>query len=140
MAKYSSAILLAKLELFDDEVHARQKVAARYSRELQEVGISTTPYLATGNTSVFAQYTVMVESRAAVQEHMKKSGIPTAVHYPTLLCQQPALAGCGERCSRSCGSLNAQHASERVLSLPMHPYLSESDQDSVVAALAASIR
>jgi UDP-2-acetamido-2-deoxy-ribo-hexuluronate aminotransferase len=60
------------------------------------------------------------------------------VHYPTLLCQQPAIAGCGERCAGSCGSPVAQRASERVLSLPMHPYLSDADQDRVVAAVAAA--
>ena len=134
-----AAILLAKFELFDAEVQARQRVAERYSRKLQAAGISTTPYLSAGNTSVYAQYTVQVDNRPSVQEHLKQVGIPTAVHYPTLLCKQPALVGCGERCSRSCGSPNAQHASEQVLSLPMHPYLSESDQDQVVAALAASL-
>ena len=135
-----AAILLAKLELFDAEVQARQRIAERYNRELQATGISTTPYLAPGNTSVYAQYTVRVANRSAVQERLKQAGVPTAVHYPTLLCQQPALIGCGERCSRACGSPNAQRASEQVLSLPMHPYLSESDQDAVVVALAASLR
>lgn len=134
-----AAILLAKLELFDDEVKARQRVAERYNRELSARGITTTPYLADGNTSVYAQYTLKVENRAGVQERLKFAGIPTAVHYPTLLCQQPALVGCGERCSHSCGSPNALHASESVLSLPMHPYLSETDQDTVVSALAASL-
>ncbi len=60
-----------------------------------------------------------------------------AVLYPTLLCQQPAIAGCGERCGGACGSPVARRASERVLSLPMHPYLSEADQDRVVAAVTA---
>jgi len=134
-----AAILLAKLELFDGEVQARQRVAERYNRELQAVGIASTPSLAAGNTSVYAQYTVQVDDRPLVQERLQQAGVPTAVHYPTLLCQQPALAGCGERCSSGCGSPLAQRASERVLSLPMHPYLSDSDQDAVVAALAASL-
>jgi len=134
-----AAILLAKLELFDGEVRARQRVADRYNRELQAAGISSTPSLASGNTSVYAQYTVQVENRPFVQDHLKRAGVPTAVHYPTLLCQQPALVGCGERCNSGCRSPQAQRASERVLSLPMHPYLSDSDQDAVVAALAASL-
>ena len=135
-----AAILLAKLELFDGEVQARQRVAERYNRKLQATGISSTPHVEPCNTSVYAQYTVQVENRQAVQERLKQAGVPTAVHYPTLLCQQPALAGCGERCSRSCSAPRAQRASERVLSLPMHPYLSESDQDTVVSALATSLR
>jgi UDP-2-acetamido-2-deoxy-ribo-hexuluronate aminotransferase len=134
-----AAILLAKLELFDAEVQARQRVAARYNQQLGLAGITSTPNLAAGNTSVYAQYTVQVADRPAVQERLKQAGVPTAVHYPTLLCQQPALAGCGERCNSHCGSPQAQRASERVLSLPMHPYLNESDQDMVVGALAASL-
>jgi len=134
-----AAILLAKLELFEAEVEARQRIGARYTHQLQAAGISSTPQLAPGNTSVYAQYTIEVDDRPAVQAALQQQGIPTAVHYPTLLCQQPAIAGCGERCGGSCGSPLAKRASERVLSLPMHPYLSDGDQDRVVAALASTI-
>ena len=134
-----AAILLAKLELFEAEVVARQRVADRYNEQLKAAGITTTPYLAPGNTSVYAQYTVQVDNRVAIQERLQQAGVPTAVHYPTLLCQQPALVGCGQRCQGSCRSVQAQLASERVLSLPMHPYLSASDQDKVVASLAAAL-
>ena len=99
-----AAILLGKLELFDGEVASRQKIGERYSQCFQAAGVATTPYLASGNTSVYAQYTIEVENRAAVQEALKASGIPTAVHYPTLLCQQPALQGCGSRCSGACAT------------------------------------
>ena len=135
-----AAILLAKLELFDGEVASRQKIGERYSQCFQAAGVATTPYLASANTSVYAQYTIEVENRAAVQEALKASGIPTAVHYPTLLCQQPALQGCGSRCSGACTTPLAQRASERVMSLPMHPYLSPQDQDQVVAAVTAALR
>jgi UDP-2-acetamido-2-deoxy-ribo-hexuluronate aminotransferase len=134
-----AAILLAKLQLFDTEVDARQRIGARYSQQLQAAGIRSTPHLAPGNTSVYAQYTIQVDDRAAVQAALEQQGIPTAVHYPTLLCQQPAIAGCCERCGGGCGSPVAQRASERVLSLPMHPYLSNDDQDKVVAAVAAAV-
>jgi UDP-2-acetamido-2-deoxy-ribo-hexuluronate aminotransferase len=135
-----AAILLAKLELFESEVVSRQKIGDRYSQCFQDAGVMTTPDLAPGNTSVYAQYTIEVENRAAVQEALKASGIPTAVHYPTLLCQQPALQGCGSRCSGTCATPLAQRASERVMSLPMHPYLSMDDQDQVVAAVTAALR
>ena len=134
-----AAILLAKLELFDREVASRQQIAERYTQCLKASGLSTTPYLAPGNTSVYAQYTIEVDNRDAVQEALKVSGIPTAVHYPTLLCQQPALHGCGSRCSAGCATPFAQRASERVMSLPMHPYLSLQDQDQVVAAVTAAL-
>jgi len=134
-----AAILLAKLELFDAEVASRQQIGERYSQSFQAAGVTTTAYLASGNTSVYTQYTIEVENRAAVQEALKASGVPTAVHYPTLLCQQPALQGCGSRCSGACATPLAQRASERVMSLPMHPYLSAQDQDQVVAAVTAAL-
>ena len=135
-----AAILMAKLELFDAEVAFRQQIGERYSQCFQAAGVATTPYLAPGNTSVYGQYTIEVENRSAVQEALKVSGIPTAVHYPNLLCQQPALQGCGSRCSGACATPMAQWASERVMSLPMHPYLSAQDQDQVVAAVTAALR
>ncbi|WP_094559804.1 DegT/DnrJ/EryC1/StrS aminotransferase family protein [Synechococcus sp. 8F6] len=131
-----AAILLAKWANFQQEVEARCRIGAAYSLKLNETGITTTPQLTDGNTSVFAQYTVQVENRAAVQAALKEQGIPTAVHYPTLLCQQPALTCQHSRCSNGCHTPLALAASERVLSLPMHPWLSDADQDRVVSALA----
>jgi UDP-2-acetamido-2-deoxy-ribo-hexuluronate aminotransferase len=137
-----AAIVLAKLEVFEAEVGARGRIGAALSRKLQAAGISSIPQLSPGNTSVYAQYTVQVENRPAVQTVLKERGIPTAVHYPTLLCQQPALAGCGScalSCQQACSCPIAQAASERVLSLPMHPYLSEVDQELIVAAVAMAV-
>jgi UDP-2-acetamido-2-deoxy-ribo-hexuluronate aminotransferase len=131
-----AAILLAKWPNFQQEVEARCRIGAAYSLKLNESGITTTPQLTDGNTSVFAQYTVQVENRAAVQAALKDQGIPTAVHYPTLLCQQPALRCQHSHCSNGCHTPLALAASERVLSLPMHPWLSDADQDRVVSALA----
>ena len=135
-----AAILLGKWPNFAQEVEARGRIGAAYSRKLQAAGITTTPQLAVGNTSVYAQYTVQVELRAEVQAALKERGIPTAVHYPTLLCQQPALRCEHSRCSRGCYTPLAQAASERVLSLPMHPWLSDDDQDRVVDALVSALQ
>jgi UDP-2-acetamido-2-deoxy-ribo-hexuluronate aminotransferase len=135
-----AAILLGKWPNFAQEVEARGRIGAAYSRKLQAAGINTTPQLAAGNTSVYAQYTVQVEQRAEVQAALKDRGIPTAVHYPTLLCQQPALRCEHSRCSQGCQMPMAQAASERVLSLPMHPWLSDDDQDRVVDALVSALQ
>ena len=135
-----AAILLAKWPNFAEEVEARHRIGAAYSRKLQAAGISSTPQLAPGNTSVYAQYTVQVDQRAEVQVKLKEQGIPTAVHYPTLLCQQPALRCERVLCSGGCHSPLAQTASERVLSLPMHPWLSDDDQDRVVDALVTAVQ
>jgi UDP-2-acetamido-2-deoxy-ribo-hexuluronate aminotransferase len=135
-----AAILLGKWPNFAQEVEARCRVGAAYSRKLQAAGITTTPQLAAGNTSVYAQYTVQVDRRAEVQAALKDRGIPTAVHYPTLLCQQPALRCEHSRCSMGCHTPLAQAASERVMSLPMHPWLSDDDQDRVVDALVSALQ
>jgi UDP-2-acetamido-2-deoxy-ribo-hexuluronate aminotransferase len=138
-----AAIVLAKLEVFEAEVQARTRIGASLSAKLQAASVTCTPQLAPGNTSVYAQYTIEVANQSAAQAALKDQGIPTAVHYPTLLCQQPALAGggaCSERCHQRCGCLVAQSVSERVLSLPMHPYLSEADQDRITTALVQALR
>lgn len=135
-----AAILLGKWPNFAKEVEARGRIGTTYSRKLQAAGINTTPQLAVGNTSVYAQYTVQVEQRAEVQAALKEQGIPTAVHYPTLLCQQPALRCEHSLCCGGCHTPIAQSASERVMSLPMHPWLSEADQDRVVDGLVSALQ
>ena len=139
MDTLQAAIVLAKWPNFSTEVQLRGFIGASYTRKLQAAGFISTPYLAAGNTSVYAQYTVQVDQRSVVQALLKDRGIPTAVHYPTLLCQQPALSCENSICSGSCSSSNAQLASERVLSLPMHPWLSDVEQDQVVDALINAI-
>jgi UDP-2-acetamido-2-deoxy-ribo-hexuluronate aminotransferase len=129
-----AAVLLAKLEIFNDELEARTRVAARYALKLS--GVVQTPQVAPENTSVYAQYTVQVEHRDQVQQGLKAAGIPTAVHYPCPLHLQPAFAHLG----KGPGSYPASEtASRRVLSLPMHPYLTHADQDRICAALAAEV-
>jgi UDP-2-acetamido-2-deoxy-ribo-hexuluronate aminotransferase len=135
-----AAILLGKWPNFAQEVDARGRIGAAYSRKLQTAGISSTPQLAEGNTSVYAQYTVQVDLRAEVQASLKEWGIPTSVHYPTLLSQQPALKIVHSRSSQGCHLPVAQAACERVMSLPMHPWLSDEDQERVVDCLVSALQ
>ncbi|WP_392346881.1 DegT/DnrJ/EryC1/StrS family aminotransferase [Parasynechococcus sp.] len=135
-----AAILLGKWPNFAKEVEDRGRIGAAYSRKLQAVGVTTTPHLSSGNTSVYAQYTVQVDQRVEVQAVLKEQGIPTAVHYPTLLCQQPALHCKHSLCSYGCNTPIAKAASERVLSLPMHPWLSDADQNRVVDELVNAMQ
>ncbi|HWQ62402.1 MAG TPA: DegT/DnrJ/EryC1/StrS family aminotransferase [Negativicutes bacterium] len=127
-----AAILLAKLEVFEEEIALRQKVAARYTDLLR--GHFVTPYIELHNMSAYAQYTVQVDNREVVQKRLEKAGIPTAVHYPIPLNMQPTCAslGLGE------GSLPvAEAAAKRVMSLPMSPYLDEWSTVMVIDALKA---
>ena len=114
-----AAILLPKLAILDDEMQARQRVAETYTKLFNEAGIDTTPFIEVHNRSAWAQYTIQVENRDAVQAKLKELGIPTAVHYPIPLNKQPAVANANV--SLSVGDAIA----ERVMSLPMHPYLTE---------------
>ncbi len=128
------AVLLAKMPSFPDEVRARREIGARYATLLQQVGIQS-PCLETFNTSVFAQYTVEVDARDAVQEKLKAAGIPTAVHYPMPLHLQPAFADLG----LGRGAFPAaEAAAARVMSLPMHPFLDFGSQQRVVSALSGA--
>jgi len=133
-----AAVLLAKMEIFDDEVEARMRIGGRYSELIAEAlgDRVTTPLLAPGCTSVYAQYTIEVANREKVEQAMKAQGIPTAVHYPMPLHLQPVFADLGQ----GAGAFPvAEAAGRRVLSLPMHPYLTEAQQVRVVQALRAAV-
>lgn len=124
-----AAVLLAKLDIFDDEIAARNAAAERYSAMLSETDIAA-PVVLDGSISAWAQYTVRVADRDAVQAHMKAAGIPTTVHYPLPLNCQPAVADPHARLPEG------DKAAAEVLSLPMHPYLYADAQVRVIAALA----
>lgn len=133
-----AAVLLAKFPHFQAEVEARGRIGARYTELLSSVLHSpqSVPVVLPGNTHVYAQYTLRVPNRDAVGEKLKAQGIPTAVYYPKCLHEQPVFAACGYKWG---DFPEAERASREVLSLPMHPFLSESDQDTIVAALKASL-
>lgn len=124
-----AAILLPKLEILDEEMQARQRVAETYTKLFNDAGIDTTPCIEAHNQSAWAQYTIQVENRDDVQVKLKEQGIPTAVHYPIPLNKQPAVANANV--SLPVGDAIA----DRVMSLPMHPYLTVEAQEKIVAAL-----
>ena len=130
-----AAILLAKLDILDEEIVLRQQVAARYQQLMTQCGTSNItrlvlpPFIESHNLSVYAQYTVRAEDREKVQAHLAKAGIPTAIHYPLPLNRQPAVAD--DSAQLSVGD----SAARQVISLPMHPYLDAVDQQIIVDAL-----
>src|SRR5690606_69565 len=124
-----AAILLPKLEIFADEVEKRQQVAGWYAEHLTAAGIAA-PIIEEHNTSAWAQYTIQVENRNAVQAKLQEQGIPTAVHYPIPLNKQPAVAD-------TSATLPVGDAiAEKVMSLPFHPYMTETDVVKVVEAVS----
>lgn len=130
-----AAVLLAKLPHFAHEVEARGRIGARYSALLDKV--CETPQVRRGNTHVYAQYTIRVADRDRLGEQLKAAGIPTAVYYPKCLHEQPVFAEIGYKWG---DFPESERASREVISLPMHPFLSEADQDRVVAAVRAAIK
>ena len=128
-----AAILLPKLEIFPRELEQRERVSQDYSRLLDEAGIAA-PFVEVHNLSAWAQYTVQVSDRDRMQELLKVAGIPTAVHYPIPLNRQPAVKDDTTRLPVG------DAIAERVMSLPMHPYLDEAAQVLIVSSLEGSLR
>ncbi len=125
-----AAVMLAKLEIFDDEITKRRNIASLYNNALKD--IVTVPRIESFNESVYAQYTVRVANREAVREALAEKGIPTAVHYPKALHQQPIM---GEAINKLPICTESLKAADEVLSLPFHPYLTEEQIDLVSTAL-----
>jgi dTDP-4-amino-4,6-dideoxygalactose transaminase len=132
-----AAILIEKLKIFEDEIAARNKVAERYARGLGNV--VTVPRLASGCTSVWAQYTIRLPKdcdRDGFAAALKAQGIPTAIYYPKSMHQQSAyrdfpVADGGLRASES--------LSCDVISLPMHAYLDEPAQERIIKAVRGAM-
>ena len=127
------AIVLAKLEQFDQEIEQRVAVGARYLEMLRDLPNVQRLSVRPDRTCVWGQFTVQVDRREHVLQQLAAAGIPTAVHYPVPLHRQPAYAAS----CRITGRLeHADAVAARVVSLPMHPYLERQTQEEIVAALA----
>lgn len=129
------AIVLAKLERFDWEIAQRLEIGARYNRMLDEIGFPRVVQR-TDRTSVFGQFTVFCEDRALAQTVLQEAGIPTAVHYPVPLNEQPAYK---YLCCPDSTPL-ARQAARRVMSLPMSPDLTSQNMDRILTTLQSCQR
>ena len=95
------------------------------------------PIVRNDRSCVWAQFTIQTDRREQIAQALKDAGIPTAVHYPIPLHQQPAY----KSVTRAAGSLSiAENVSRRVLSLPMHPYLDETSMQMIVHALGRAAK
>lgn len=127
-----AAILLPKLAILSDEIILRQQVANRLSELLSQAGIETIPFVESYNSSVYAQYTLRVKNRSWLQAKLKENAIPSVVHYPIPLNKQPAVG------NNSAYLPVGDRVANEVLSLPMHPYMSDDDIRHIVSTLAAN--
>jgi UDP-2-acetamido-2-deoxy-ribo-hexuluronate aminotransferase len=129
------AIVLAKLERFDWEVERRTEIGSRYADSLVEIQGVVPPAVRVDRTSTYAQFTIQVDNRDLLQRLLADAKIPTTVHYPIPLNQQPAYRD-------ACGQVRvpvAERVAKRVLSLPMHADLDVGTQAQVVEAIREAL-
>lgn len=129
-----AAVLLGKLNVFNDEIQKRQTVAAIYEKGLSEH--VKTPVVSDHNKSVYAQYSILVENdRDGVVSRLKQAGIPSAIYYPKPLHLQTAFSDLGYEA----GDFPVtEDVCSRIFAVPMHPYLTPEDQEQIIKAVIAA--
>jgi UDP-2-acetamido-2-deoxy-ribo-hexuluronate aminotransferase len=134
------AVILAKMERYAWEIEQRNRVAKRYSVSFAQIRNEgfVTPYVESHNTSVWAQYSLMVPNRAEFQKKLQDKGIPTAVHYPRIMPDQPWYK---EHAGFCYGDMtHARHAANNVVSLPLYPDMNDKTQDYVIENVIAAMK
>lgn len=129
-----AAVLLAKIEIFDEEIKLRQLVAKRYNEELKDA--VKVPVVESHNISAWAQYAMLHPDRDKIIEKLKADGIPVAIYYPIPLHLQEAFNHLGYK--KGDFPISEKCADE-VFSIPFHPYLTRDDQDKVINAIKSSV-
>ena len=126
---FQAAVILAKLPTFAEELAARRRIAAIFSAELKTV---TVPFIPEGSTSAWALYSVRTPERERLMAHLSSQQVPSGIYYGRCLHLQDAFKGLGYQL----GDLPiAEQASREVLSLPMHPFLSEGELETIIRAV-----
>ncbi|MCV6638276.1 DegT/DnrJ/EryC1/StrS family aminotransferase [Candidatus Albibeggiatoa sp. nov. NOAA] len=130
MNSIQASMLLAKLNIFPQEIQARQHIAQHYHENLVE--LVKIPYIAPDMTNIYAYYTIEVDKRDKVREALKETGITTGAYYRQPLHLHPAITYLGYK---EQDFPNAESAAAKVLNLPMHAYLAQETQDDIIQAL-----
>ncbi len=125
-----AAILLPKLKILDSEIEARNNLAEKYSKALHKKNNLIVPKLSDGIKSAWAQYTIRTSARDKLQQHLKDKGVPSVVHYPLTLSEQPAFKD-----AQATSSSVSRNLAETVLSLPMHPYMDTETAEFVIESV-----
>jgi UDP-2-acetamido-2-deoxy-ribo-hexuluronate aminotransferase len=134
MDTLQAAILLPKLEIFREELEARQQVAHAYTEQFtKNITPCTVPYIPNGYKSAWAQYSILSDKREEIMAHLHKNGIPSVIYYPKPLHLQTAFRSLSFRTG---DFPTSESVSKQIFSLPMHPYL----DDELVCRIARFIR
>jgi UDP-2-acetamido-2-deoxy-ribo-hexuluronate aminotransferase len=134
------AVLLAKMERYPWEVEQREKIARRYNEAFASIKAKdfSFPTVATGHQSVWAQYTLTIGDRAAFQKTLQDAGVPTSIHYPRTMPDQPWYKKNANKCV---GDLqNARWAAEHVISLPMYPDMDDKTQTYIIETVLKAVK
>ncbi len=134
------AILISKLQRYPWEMEQREKIARRYNEAfstIKQTGFSF-PHVANGHQSVWAQYTLTVENRAEFQKKLQTAGVPTSIHYPRIMPEQPWYK---EHANKCIGDLkNSRWAADHVISLPMYPDMDDNTQKYIIEQTIAALK
>lgn len=134
------AILISKLQRYPWEIEQREKIARRYNEAfsaVKQTGFSF-PHVANGHQSVWAQYTLTVENRTEFQKKLQAAGVPTSIHYPRIMPEQPWYK---EHANRSVGDLkNSRWAADHVISLPMYPDMDDNTQKYIIEQVLQALK
>lgn len=128
------AVVLAKLESFEWEIERRRELGNEYLKLLMGISGISLPVVRSDRTCVWGQFTVQSDDREALLLQLAAAGIPTAVHYPVPLHKQPAYENI---CRLSGAMFFAESVASRVISLPMHPFLTPETQIQIATAIGA---
>lgn len=133
------AVLLAKLERYDWEVTQRQKIADTYNKAFATIKTPgfAVPVIKANRTSVWAQYTLSVGNRSEFQKKLTEAGVPSSIHYPRTMPDQPWYKE-NTPCQNDIS--NSRHAAEHVISLPIYPDMDTATQDKIIAAVVAALK
>ena len=125
-----AAILLAKFDIFPEEISLKQQITSYYNKKL--AGFVTIPYVKDYNVSAWAQYSVLSPDRNRIMKNLKEDGIPCAIYYPRPLHLQEAFANL----NYNKGDFPiSEDISNKIFSLPMHPYLEIKDQIRIIEVM-----
>jgi len=127
-----AAILIEKLKIFPEEILKRNEIAKAYHKIFDSCDYASSPKIIEGNISSWAQYTLIVEERDSFQNKLKNIGIPSVIYYPKSLTNQPAYVNYP---TLSKGTPISDELCNKVLSLPMHPYLKKSTIEKIASIL-----
>jgi len=136
------AILLAKMERYPWEVEQRQRIGNRYNQAFSEIKVKdfNYPKVLAHNQSVWAQYTLTVGNRDEFQKKLTEQGVPTSIHYPRIMPDQPWYKAQLDKAGTTGDWSKARWAADHVISIPMYPDMDSKSQDQIIEAVLKAVK